>query len=89
MKDDLRISLPGVPASFIAALVKQAKSAGSSRLALVGGAVRDAMLHQLHRDPWRDLPDLDFLLEGSCAAFVECVQEHYGSERVLEVHLHE
>lgn len=89
MKDDLRISLPGVPASFIATLVKQAKSAGSSRLALVGGAVRDAMLHQLHRDPWRDLPDLDFLLEGSCAAFVECLQDHYGCERVSEVHLHE
>jgi poly(A) polymerase len=33
------------------------------RVALVGGAVRDLMLHRLHRDPWRGLPDLDLVRE--------------------------
>ncbi len=34
-----------------------------SRLALVGGAVRDLLLHRQHRDPWRHLPDLDLVVE--------------------------
>ena len=34
-----------------------------SRLALVGGAVRDLLLHRQHRDPWRHMPDLDLVVE--------------------------
>ena len=33
------------------------------RLALVGGAVRDLMLHRVHCDPWRGVPDLDLVVE--------------------------
>ncbi|MFM7676114.1 MAG: CCA tRNA nucleotidyltransferase [Synechococcus sp.] len=33
------------------------------RVALVGGAVRDLMLHHLHRDPLTGMPDLDLLVE--------------------------
>ncbi|MBM5806479.1 MAG: CCA tRNA nucleotidyltransferase [Cyanobacteria bacterium M_surface_10_m2_179] len=32
-------------------------------LYLVGGALRDALLHRLHRDPWRGLPDIDLLVQ--------------------------
>lgn len=32
-------------------------------LYLVGGALRDALLHRLHRDPWRGLPDVDLLVQ--------------------------
>lgn len=31
-------------------------------VALVGGAVRDLLLHRVHRDPWRGLPDLDLVV---------------------------
>ena len=35
------------------------------RLAVVGGAVRDLLLHRDHRDPWRGLCDLDLVVEGA------------------------
>jgi poly(A) polymerase len=31
---------------------------------MVGGAVRDLLLHRVHNDPWRGLPDLDLVVEG-------------------------
>jgi len=55
------MDLPGVPPHLIALLVA---SAGRSRIALVGGAVRDLLLHRVHNDPWRGLPDLDLVVEG-------------------------
>ena len=61
--------LPGIPPSVLEALHGQAKLQGSKRLALVGGAVRDALLHDRHQDPWRALPDLDLVVEG----LSECV----------------
>ena len=59
-----------------------------SRLALVGGAVRDALLHDQHCDPWRDLPDLDVVIEGSASDMVAALEQHYGTQRVKEVRVH-
>ena len=59
-----------------------------SRLALVGGAVRDALLHDQHCDPWRDLPDLDLVLEGSASKLAAALERHYGDQRVKEVCVH-
>ena len=42
---------PGFPRPLVFALLEQAQSVGVGRLALVGGAVRDLLLHQLHCDP--------------------------------------
>ena len=55
------MDLPGVPPQLFELLVA---SAGRSRIALVGGAVRDLLLHRVHHDPWRGLPDLDLVVEG-------------------------
>jgi poly(A) polymerase len=55
------MQLPGVPPALLQRLVA---AAGGRRLALVGGAVRDLLLHRVHNDPWRGLPDLDLVLEG-------------------------
>jgi poly(A) polymerase len=44
-------------------------AAAGRRLALVGGAVRDLLLHRRHNDPWRGLPDLDLVVEGTAAEF--------------------
>jgi len=65
------LQLPGVPAGLMALL--HAAAAGS-RLALVGGAVRDLLLHRVHNDPWRGLPDLDLVVEGSAADLVQRLQ---------------
>ncbi|MFN9631381.1 MAG: CCA tRNA nucleotidyltransferase [Cyanobacteriota bacterium] len=40
------------------------EAAGTARIALVGGAVRDWLLHHHHRDPWRGLVDLDLVIEA-------------------------
>jgi poly(A) polymerase len=65
------IQLPGVPAQLLEALIA---AAAGQRLALVGGAVRDLLLHRVHNDPWRGLPDLDLVVEGQAAALVERLQ---------------
>lgn len=55
------LDLPGVPPLLVEVLVG---CAGNRRLAMVGGAVRDLLLHRVHNDPWRDLPDLDLVVEA-------------------------
>jgi poly(A) polymerase len=55
------VQIPGVPSQLLQALLE---AADGQRLALVGGAVRDLLLHRLHCDPWRGLPDLDVVVEG-------------------------
>ena len=79
---------PGLPPHLLPALQAIASLAGVSRLALVGGAVRDALLHDQQRDPWRHLPDLDLVLEGSASELAVALQRHYGDQRVKEVRIH-
>jgi poly(A) polymerase len=51
------------------------EAAAGQRLALVGGVVRDLLLHRHHQDPWRGLPDLDLVVEGRAADLVERLPE--------------
>jgi poly(A) polymerase len=69
--------LPGVPAALLGLL--QA-AAGDQRLALVGGAVRDLLRHRVHNDPWRGLPDLDLVVEGSAAVLVGRLQSELTAQ---------
>ena len=62
------MQIPDVPPQLLAALVE---AAAGQRLALVGGVVRDLLLHRHHQDPWRGLPDLDLVVEGQAADFVD------------------
>ena len=62
------MQLPGVPPALLQAL---GSAAGEGRLALVGGAVRDLLLHHQHQDPWRGLPDLDLVFEGRAVELVQ------------------
>ncbi len=54
------MEIPGLPPQLLP-LLRQA--AVHHSLALVGGAVRDLLLHRVHHDPWRGLPDLDLVVE--------------------------
>jgi poly(A) polymerase len=54
------VDLPGVPPALWPVLLA---AAGPHRMALVGGAVRDWLLHHQHLDPWRGLVDLDVAIE--------------------------
>ena len=68
------MDLPGIPAPLLKALGRVGADAGSGSaagpVALVGGAVRDLLLHRVHNDPWRGLPDLDLVVEGQAAEWV-------------------
>jgi poly(A) polymerase len=46
------------------------------------------LLHDQHCDPWRDLPDLDLVLEGSASKLAAALERHYGDQRVKEVCVH-
>lgn len=59
------LDLPGVPPHFWPVLLS---AAGPLRIALVGGAVRDWLLHHQHLDPWRGLVDLDLVIEDPSAS---------------------
>jgi poly(A) polymerase len=73
------MEIPGLPPRLLEALVAQAEG---RRLAVVGGAVRDLLLHRVHDDPWRGLPDLDLVVEGSAPQLAERLQRWAGPERV-------
>lgn len=64
----LVMEIPDVPSELMTALTA---AACGQRLALVGGAVRDLLLHHHHRDPWRGLSDLDLVFEGRAKDLVE------------------
>ena len=66
------MQIPGVPQVLLEAIAaaQQAVAPGAP-VALVGGAVRDVLLHRVHNDPWRGLLDLDLVVEGSGAVLVE------------------
>ena len=52
--------MPGISAVLLERLHQVA---AGHRLALVGGAVRDLLLHTVHNDPWRGVLDLDLVVE--------------------------
>ena len=92
------MQLPGVPPELLQALVA---AAAGRRLALVGGAVRDLLLHRVHNDPWRGLPDLDLVVEGTPAeieadaadrrpapALAQALRDQLGADRVPSIREH-
>jgi poly(A) polymerase len=89
------VDVPGIPAPLPDLLQQVARE---QRLALVGGAVRDLLLHRVHNDPWRGVPDLDLMAEGLAidlvrrleralpAGALRAVREH-GAYGTVEVEL--
>ena len=63
-------------------------AAADSKVALVGGAVRDLLLHRVHNDPWRGLPDLDLVVEGHASAFVSRLVETLPAQSLRGIREH-
>ncbi len=82
------MDLRGVPSSVLEALQGAARVLGISRLALVGGVVRDQLLHQRFGRAWSGVPDLDWVVEGDAAALVAELIRQVGSERITDVQEH-
>jgi len=90
--------VPGLPPAFPALLVR---AAAADRLALVGGAVRDLLLHRVHQDPWLGVPDLDLVVEPAAGPGIQAeaaiapahrlarrLRELVGPERLLTYQEH-
>ena len=82
------MDLPGVPSSVLEALQSAARSLDIPHLALVGGVVRDQLLHQRSGRSWLGVPDLDWVVEGDAAALVAELGRQVGSERISGVQEH-
>ncbi len=82
------MDLPGVPSSVLEALQGAARALGIPRLALVGGVVRDQLLHQRCGRAWSGVPDLDWVVEGDAAALVAELRRQVGSQRITDVQEH-
>ena len=79
------MNLTGVPSSLLAELRAAAVGAGVKRLAIVGGAVRDGLLHERQGRPWAGVPDLDWVLEGDAMGLAAELVKRCGKERVTEL----
>ena len=62
------MDLPGVPTPLLEELRAAAVTVGVSRLALVGGAVREQLLHQRFGRPWSGVSALEWVVEGDPSA---------------------
>ena len=82
------MEFPGIPPDLLSTLQSLARDCGVNRLGLVGGAIRDGLLHHEHREPWYGLPDLDLVVEGSAIALAETLQNRCGDERVSGLRVH-
>ena len=79
------MELPGVSSAVLEALKSAALDAGIPRLALVGGVVRDLLLHRRLGRPWAGVPDLDWVVEGEAARLAAVLQSRCGPQRVTAV----
>jgi len=82
------MDIPGVPSSVLEALQRAGRSLDVRCLALVGGVVRDQLLHQRCGRSWSGVPDLDWVVEGDAAALVAELVTQVGSERISGVQEH-
>lgn len=79
------MDVPGIPAPLPDVLQQVACE---QRVALVGGAVRDLLLHRVHNDPWRGVPDLDLVAEGRAIDLVRRLERALpaGALRAAQEH---
>ena len=82
------MDLPGVPSPVLEVLQGAARALGLTRLALVGGVVRDQLLHQRCGRAWSGGADLDWVVEGDAAALVAELVRQFGSQRITDVQEH-
>ena len=79
------MDLPGVPKRLLEELREAAVSVGVQRLALVGGVVRDQLLHQRFGRNWGGVSDLDWVVEGDAAALAAALAQRCGDDRLTAV----
>ena len=92
------LELPGPAWRLLKEIIQLAPESGISRLALVGGAVRDGLRQQLdqqlahqqfvHQQPIGQRLDLDVVVEGSAIAFAKTLRLRLGQDRITQWRVH-
>ena len=83
------MELPGVPTQLLEELRAAGASLGVPRLALVGGVVRDQLLHQRFGRAWGGLSDLDWVVEGDASALAAELVRRCSPDRLTAVQEYE
>ena len=79
------MDLPGVPNQLLEELREAAVAIDVPRVALVGGVVRDQLLHQRFGRSWSGVPDLDWVVEGDAAALAAELGRRCSNDRLTAV----
>ncbi|BEV35547.1 CCA tRNA nucleotidyltransferase [Synechococcus sp. M16CYN] len=79
----------GVPPAVLAELRAAAAAAGVRRLAIVGGAVRDGLLHQHYGWSLSGKTDWDWVVEGDVLRLAVELSQRCGVKRVTELQEYE
>ena len=79
------MNLPGVPNRLLDELREAAVSVGVQRLALVGGVVRDQLLHRRFGRDWGGVSDLDWVVEGDAAALAAELARRCSKDRLTAI----
>ena len=74
-----------MPNRLVDELREAAVSVGAKRLALVGGVVRDQLLHQRFGRDWGGVSDLDWVVEGDAAALAAELARRCSKDRLTAV----
>ena len=80
------MDLPGVPTLLLEELREAAVSVDVKRLALVGGVVRDQLLHQRFGRDWGGFSDLDWVVEGDASALAAELARRCSPDRLTAIH---
>ena len=79
------MELPGVPNQLLEELREAGLSVGVTRLALVGGVVRDQLLHQRLGRAWCVFADLDWVVEGDAVALAAELGRRCSPDRLKAI----
>ena len=74
-----------MPKRLLEELREAAVSVGVQRLALVGGVVRDLLLHQRFGRDWSGVSDLDCVVEGDAAALAAELVRRCSADRLTAI----
>ncbi len=80
--------IPCLPKKLAMELLQAASKLKVSRIAIVGGVVRDWLLHIDHLEPIRTPGDVDLVVEGSAIQLGEVLQQIFSSERLTKWRVH-
>ncbi len=74
--------LSKLPKGLLATLKEAAKNPNIGRIAIVGGLIRDQLIHQIHKVPLSKLRDIDLVVEGSVENLAKQLELSLGTARV-------